>query len=128
MEKLLNLTPVTKASETSKLRQLCDTIEIQVRSLTSLEVKPETYSHMLIPVLLKKIPSEITLDFTRKTEQSEFFDVEKLLGFVRTEIECRERNSLLAPSPSYSVASRHRVGTASTLEQPIKRENRLDIS
>ncbi|KFM62154.1 hypothetical protein X975_06179, partial [Stegodyphus mimosarum] len=95
MQKLLNLTPVTKTSDILKLRKLCDTIETEIRSLKSLEVTPDKYSYMLIPAIMKTLPSEITLEFNRKTDSSSFFNVDKLIQFIRSELECRERNHLL---------------------------------
>ncbi|GBM41745.1 hypothetical protein AVEN_173140-1 [Araneus ventricosus] len=56
MNKLLNLPPVHRSVDIVKLRHLYDTLEIQVRSLKSLDVKPEAYSPMLISVLLKILP------------------------------------------------------------------------
>ncbi|GBN48280.1 hypothetical protein AVEN_68211-1 [Araneus ventricosus] len=56
MNKLLNLAPVHRSDDIVKLRHLYDTLEIQVRSLKSLDVKPKAYSPMFISVLLKILP------------------------------------------------------------------------
>ncbi|GBM80709.1 hypothetical protein AVEN_137227-1 [Araneus ventricosus] len=66
MNKLLNLAPVHRSDDIVKLRHLYDTLEIQVRSLKSLDVKSEAYSPMSISVLLKNLPPEITLEFNRR--------------------------------------------------------------
>ncbi|GBO06769.1 hypothetical protein AVEN_97837-1 [Araneus ventricosus] len=46
MNKLLNLPPVHRSDDIVKLRHLYDTLEIHVRSLKSLDVKPEAYSRI----------------------------------------------------------------------------------
>ncbi|GBN80335.1 hypothetical protein AVEN_65111-1 [Araneus ventricosus] len=103
MNKLLNLAPVHRSDDIIKLRHLYDTLEIQVRSLKSLDVKPEAYSPMLISVLLKILPPEITLEFNRRnSDYSANYNIEKLLEFIRTELECRERNALFSISGSKS--------------------------
>ncbi|GBL61832.1 hypothetical protein AVEN_19745-1, partial [Araneus ventricosus] len=103
MNKLLNLAPVHRSDDIVKLRHLYDTLEIQVRSLKSLDVKPEAYSTMLISVLLKILPPEITLEFNRRNgDYSANYNIEKLLEFIRTELECRERNALFSISGSKS--------------------------
>ncbi|GBO27669.1 hypothetical protein AVEN_273866-1 [Araneus ventricosus] len=100
MNKLLNLAPVHRSDDIVKLRHLYDTLEIQVRSLKSLDVKPEAYSPMLISVLL---PPEITLEFNRRNgDYSANHNIEKLLEFIRTKLECRERNALFSISGSKS--------------------------
>ncbi|GBN49012.1 hypothetical protein AVEN_47403-1 [Araneus ventricosus] len=103
MNKLLNLVPVHRSDDIVKLRHLYDTLEIQVRSLKSLHVKPEAYSSMLISVLLKILSPEITLEFNRRnSDYSANYNIEKLLEFIRTELECRERNALYSISGSKS--------------------------
>ncbi|XP_035233803.1 uncharacterized protein LOC118205622 [Stegodyphus dumicola] len=90
MGKLLNLEPVRNANNIFALRKLYDDIEIQIRSLKSLNVTSGTYGTLLTPVLLKLIPNELNLDFQRKRKSKDNFDVNELLEFLKTEIECRE--------------------------------------
>ncbi|GBO10028.1 hypothetical protein AVEN_147953-1 [Araneus ventricosus] len=66
-------------------------------------VRPEAYSSMLISVLLKILPPEITLEFNRRnSDYSANYNIEKLLEFIKTELECRERNALFSISGSKS--------------------------
>ncbi|GFX64576.1 uncharacterized protein TNCV_2688501 [Trichonephila clavipes] len=64
LSNLLNLTPVRNPTDIVGLRNLYDRAETQ-RSLESLEVKGESYSNLLTPILLKQIPSELVLEFNR---------------------------------------------------------------
>ncbi|GBM08927.1 hypothetical protein AVEN_57468-1 [Araneus ventricosus] len=58
---------------------------------------------MLIAVLLKILPPEITLEFNRRnSDYSANYNIEKLLEFIRLELECRERNALFSISGSKS--------------------------
>ena len=65
MNKLLNMTPVNRATDVSVLRKLYDDCEIQVRSLDALGVVADTYGSLLCPILLKIIPEDIALEFTK---------------------------------------------------------------
>ena len=103
MNKLLNLTPVKKATDVNALRKLYDDIEIQVRSLDSMGVVSNTYGNLLCPILMKMIPEEIALAFTRQTggddeegeETDNAFSVKNLMSFVQKEVESRERTANL---------------------------------
>ncbi|XP_035233960.1 uncharacterized protein LOC118205787 [Stegodyphus dumicola] len=57
---LLNLSAVKSASY---LKQLYDTIEIQLRGLQTLAVELNSYGSLLFPLLTKLIPDTIVLDF-----------------------------------------------------------------
>ncbi|XP_054709142.1 uncharacterized protein LOC129218845 [Uloborus diversus] len=91
-DKLLNLTPVYKLNDISKLRKMHNEIETNVRSLSSLGIKAETYSPMLTAVILKNIPSVLTLEFNRKNVNNSNTDIFELLYFIQTEIKVRERS------------------------------------
>lgn len=64
MNKLLQLDAVKSASNIVALRKLHDNLEVQVRSLQSLGIDPNSYSNLLYPVILQKIPLEINLQKT----------------------------------------------------------------
>ena len=56
MDTLLNLEPVTSQHNLTSIRRLYDQIEANLRSLG---VTSDTYTSLLLPVVIKKIPSEI---------------------------------------------------------------------
>ncbi|GFW33933.1 uncharacterized protein TNCV_3590181 [Trichonephila clavipes] len=80
------------ALTTSLPRNLYDRAETQIRSLEGLGVKGESYSNLLTPILLKQIPSELVLEFSR-SQKDEGFDLSALLQFLHLEIRSRERTS-----------------------------------
>ncbi|GIY61142.1 uncharacterized protein CDAR_459601 [Caerostris darwini] len=100
MNKLLNLNPVRSPDDLVQLGHLHDTLEIQVRSLKSLNVKSEACASMLIFVLLRILPPDITLEFNRISTDSSDENIEKLPVFLKRELECRERNNLSSVSHS----------------------------
>ncbi|XP_035231814.1 uncharacterized protein LOC118203642 [Stegodyphus dumicola] len=91
---LLNLSAVKSASYLKQLRELYDTIEIQVRGLQTLGVELNSYGSLLFPLLTKLIPDSIVLDFYRQHEKDDSWNVTELLKFLRREIETRERTFL----------------------------------
>ena len=95
MTKLLNLTPVKRASDVVALRELYDECEIQIRSLESLGVVSETYGSLLCPILLQLIPEEIALQYSRQRGASDEWQVMEVMEFLQNEILSRERTMQL---------------------------------
>ena len=105
MERLLNLTPVHKANDIPKLKRLHDTIEMNVRSLTSLGIETQSYSNMLVAIILKNLPGELRLEYNRKYIDNPIQpDVNVLLAFLQSEIQSRERSfAYMSQQPLASV-------------------------
>ena len=61
MTNLLNLHQLTSSDNANDLRKIYDTVETQVRSLKYLDIQLEMYGPLLIPVLLSKLSSELSL-------------------------------------------------------------------
>ena len=59
MEVLMSLESVTNNDNLAALRQLYDTVEVNIRGQQALGVAPEAYDAVLTPVLLKRLPSEL---------------------------------------------------------------------
>ena len=93
MNKLLNLNPIRKANDISAFRNLYDEIEVQVRSLDAVGVVSDSYGSLLCPILMKMIPEEITLEFTRRMADGSVLKVKELMEYVKREVESRERTS-----------------------------------
>ncbi|GFV96522.1 reverse transcriptase domain-containing protein [Trichonephila clavipes] len=66
MLKLLNLYPVKDSTNVIGLRKLYDICKIQIRSLESLNITSRMYGHLLQQILLKLLPEDLVLDFSRK--------------------------------------------------------------
>ena len=96
--RLLNLQEVPKRQDVNGLRQLHNKAQVHIRSLKSLGVQADTYSLFLKPIILSKIPQELSVQFFCIDNQSTDDDklaVEDLLDFVLRDIEGRELNQFL---------------------------------
>ncbi|GFV01280.1 integrase catalytic domain-containing protein [Trichonephila clavipes] len=102
MNKLLNLGSVRNSLNIRALRRFYDELEINIRSLESLNVVSGTYGQLLCPVLLKLIPEDISLEYNRKRKANSKFDVSELVNFIKTVVECRENSKLLHTPNKYS--------------------------
>ena len=102
MEALLNI-PAT-SMKTSNLREFYDTCENNIRGLEALEVKTDSYGSLLIPILLKKLPEEMTRLIFRANPSADN-SIDELRTALRTEIATREK--------SHSLMAAHRSSTAS---------------
>ena len=93
MEQLLNVDSVTSPYDVKGLRHLYDVIESNVRSLTSLGVKAESYGSLLSSVLMTKLPSELRLMASRKFGDNDSWNFDELLKLIEAEVQARERSS-----------------------------------
>ena len=90
MDTLMSLEPVVSEHHLIELRRLYDKTESSIRSLDALGVKPESYGTLLIPVFLKKLPSELRLILTRRVPTDEW-QLTKIIETFLEELEARER-------------------------------------
>ncbi|GFW36001.1 uncharacterized protein TNCV_4928651 [Trichonephila clavipes] len=95
MSKLLHLNPVRKSDDILSLRKLYSECEIHIQGLQNCRVNPDTYSSLLYPIILKSIPRDLSLEFTRKSYGQTENMISDLLDFLKTEIQCREKNEYL---------------------------------
>ena len=101
MDALLKLNAITDAGNLFKIRCLHDKIETHVRSLQNLGISSESYGSLLIPVIVNKLPEELQLVISRKLEKGNW-DVEKFMKEFKTELEARERRSMMNTSHNAS--------------------------
>ncbi|GBM20678.1 hypothetical protein AVEN_150654-1 [Araneus ventricosus] len=132
MNKIINIEPVKNSSNLNALRRLYDDLITSVRNLDAMSVTSGSYSCMLIPMVLKKIPYNMVLEFNRKKGSKSEVEVSELLDYIKSEIECRESSNLiingnlseLASSPRNSFESKKYVHTkrpvAATLATNVK--------
>ncbi|GFR19495.1 DUF1758 domain-containing protein [Trichonephila clavata] len=78
-----------KINDLREFRTMYDKIETQIRNLESLSVDTKTYANLLT-IIIKLLPSDLALDFTRKT-----VDENWSLDFLRKELLCKERAKLI---------------------------------
>ena len=130
MNKLLNLDPVKSSSNVKALRTLYDSCEINIRSLNSLGIVSESYGSLLGPIILKLLPDDLNLEFNKRRNSKQQYNITELLDFIRLEVESREASNLIINSkkkePNYcrqnknNYVRRESIPTASALTSIAK--------
>ena len=95
MESIINSPSPT--NNKTNLREFYDTCESKIRGLEALDVKADSYGNLLIRILLKKIPEELTQLIFRANPSADTC-LTKLRTELRKEIETRERSHTAATS------------------------------
>lgn len=80
-----------------------------MRSLDALGVVEDTYGSLLCPILLKIIPEDIALAFT-KSEADNVLKAKELMDFLKREVESRERTVNLTQKKEVSQNERKNAG------------------
>ena len=91
MNRLLEISPIDDMNKVEELRELYNTIEIQMRSLLNLGIEDKMYGPFLIPVLQRKIPNELNLIFSRYFHSRDSWDIKELLEQFKVELMAREK-------------------------------------
>ena len=99
MDTLLQIVPVKTGTDVKQLRAIYDKIEINVRGLQSLGIKPDQYGCLLVPVIMSKVPEDIRLIILRQYS-SENWTFEVLLKCFKLELEAREKCVAVTKSSS----------------------------
>ncbi|XP_040077410.1 uncharacterized protein LOC120849287 [Ixodes scapularis] len=95
LSRLLEIKPVHDSRSVNALRALYDEVETGVRSLDALGVQSDTYGTMLLTVLRKVVPADLSLEYNRRSASRTVTKHNKLrdfLDFLKIEIESRERS------------------------------------
>lgn len=111
MDILLDLQSVSSLSDVGALRRFYDKVESQIRSLRTLGQTTESYGSLLIPVLMKRLPSEFRLMLSRKIS-SEDWTVNSIMKELEDEVKAREHSSM---TPKNNGDRRHPRLTGTTL-------------
>ena len=98
VNELLNVQPVYNERDAQRLRSLYDFLETKHRALQALEVDESTYSAIVVPSVLEKLPHALRLTITRGKEH-QLWNLSDLLKALGGEIELREE---------YNDNTRHR--------------------
>ena len=86
VNELLNTRPVFNESDPARMRGLYDFVEAKYRALQALNVDERTYSEIVVPMLLERIPDSIGLTVTRGKQSLEW-TLKDLLDFLLTEVK-----------------------------------------
>eukprot|EP00794_Sanderia_malayensis_P015555 gene15555-biopygen13266 len=101
INQLLNLAPVFNEKNTARLRSFHDHIETHFRGLEALGVDKITYSSIIVPVLIEKLPEGIRLGMLRDVGKSHLdWNLEEMLGSLSKELEIRECHVPLLRNPN----------------------------
>lgn len=95
LNKITSLIPVRRSSDIAGLRTLYDTCDIQVKCLEALKVPKANYGYMFCHMVIKLLPQDIALEYSRKLENLDEYDVSILMDHLKKEVECRERAVIL---------------------------------
>ena len=79
-----------------QLRFIYDRINVHVRGLEALGMSSASYGSLLVPILMARMPREITLHVARKTTE-EVWPIKEILDIVRREIEARKLSDNIKP-------------------------------
>ncbi|CAB4031805.1 Hypothetical predicted protein, partial [Paramuricea clavata] len=89
IQELLKLKPVYNNRDLDGLRKLYDTCETNYRALEAQGVNVSTYSRIVVPTIMEKLPEMFRLTITREREFLEW-SMKELLEAMTKEIELRE--------------------------------------
>ena len=78
-----------RPSNVVQLRSIFDNIMVQVRGLEYLGISSKKYGSLLIPVIMSRMPTDISLQVSRKTSE-DIWQVAEITEIIRREIEARE--------------------------------------
>jgi len=89
MESLVKLPVIKDLRDITEVRRMYDKIESCVRNLKSLDISPDSYGQLLIPLLNEKIPDELKIIISRKFGD-QVWKLEDMINYVKIELQARE--------------------------------------
>ena len=121
MDILFNVNPVTSQS-IKAISNYYDLVESHIRSLKSLGVASETYSSLLSPVLLNKLPTDLRLIVSREISEEDW-NIDALLKVVEREIEaCAthwDKSSTATSTIGEDSTNHHNIDLWSYVDYPL---------
>ena len=88
VERLANLPNILSDSNLTEIRKCYVEIESHVGCLDSLNVKSDSYSALLVPMIMGKLPPQLKLAVSRNL-RSKLWSLAALLNLINTEIKAR---------------------------------------
>ena len=88
MKRLANLPNISSDSNLTKIKKYYDKIESHARCLDSRNVKSDSYSALLVPMTMGKLPPQLKLVVSRNL-RSELWGLAKALNLINTKIKAR---------------------------------------
>ena len=90
VKELLNIVPVYNERDAQRLRSMYDFVETKHRALQALELDEGTYSAIVVPSILEKLPHALRLTTTRGEPDHHDWSLGDLLKALGQEVELRE--------------------------------------
>ena len=103
---LLNMPPVYSDRDIPRLRKLFHECESHFRGLTALGVEENTYSTIVVPAIMQKLPESFRLTITRG-EEFLTWSMKRMLQAFFKELELREDHFYAMNSSKPSYSNRH---------------------
>ena len=128
---MMSLNPMFNERNVGRLRHLLNDIESHYRGIKALGVDKETYSSIVVPVLMDKRPESIRINMIRFGGDYLKWGLDKMMGTLAKEVEIRESHvsvfrpnvlpSPAIPRPTASQHQKEKTGTASIVftQQPV---------
>ncbi|XP_003373047.1 conserved hypothetical protein [Trichinella spiralis] len=89
LKSLQNLPVITNQWDLKRLEKFVSDMEINIRGLETLNTPPVVYQAVLMPLILSRLPREISVEWKRQNPNRQK-DMYELLSFLKTELQCRE--------------------------------------
>ena len=90
INELINLAPVFSENNVERLRHLRDQIETHFRSLEAQGVEKESYSSVVVPVLMEKVPQSLRNNMIRFGTNHMEWNVDDMLEALEKELDVLE--------------------------------------
>jgi len=96
INRLISISPVYNEDDVNRLRKFRDEIEANFRGLEAQGVEKSSYSRIVVPVLVEKLPKSIKYNMVRSCRVSVLdWELDELIRELDLELEVRETNSEL---------------------------------
>ena len=102
-----------------RIRELLDLVENHHRGLQALKVDEASYSSILVPVVMDKIPSPVRLSMIRGSENKATWKMSEMLQALGTELDIREQHvSLFSSGNNPTLGEREKLESRARRAQP----------
>ena len=91
IQDLMEIEPIFNDSDSSRLRKFFQACESHYRGLQALDVHETTYSCIVVPRLLEKLPTQVRLTITRG-KKFRLWKMDDLIKHLKEEVELREEH------------------------------------
>ena len=108
MDAILKLPNISAADDTKGVRKVYDRLETHIRSLQALGIDSKQFGPLLVPVLLDRLPAELSLIISRQYDSTkgDVWELNDVLSSLKKEIEARERSGYVSANSKDNKAHR----------------------